>query len=84
MYMNDIKLFGKRKNNCRLIKTIRIIVRMEFSMLNMRIGIRQIMEGIKLSRSRKNKNTGRKEKLQVLGNIGRGHHQTRGDERKKF
>ena len=34
------------------------------------------------AKSRKNKNTRRKTKLQVLGNIGNVHHQTSSDERK--
>ena len=34
-------------------------------------------------KSRKNQNTQRKENLQVLENIGSGHHQTSGDKRKR-
>ena len=34
-------------------------------------------------KSRKNKNAWRKGKLQVLGNIGSGHHQISGDESKR-
>ena len=33
-------------------------------------------------KSRKNRNIRRKGKLQIVGNTGRGHHQTSGDERK--
>ena len=38
----------------------------------------------KTTLSRKNRNAQRKEHLQILGNIGSGHHQTRGDERKNW
>ena len=35
------------------------------------------------TKSRKNQNAQRKENQQILGNIGKWHHQTSGDERKK-
>ena len=36
------------------------------------------------TKSRKNQNSQRKVNLQILGDIGSGHHQTCGDERKKL
>ena len=41
-------------------------------------------EGIELPNKEKDQNNQRKRKLQVLGNIGSGHHQTSRDERKNL
>ena len=54
-----------------------------YTMLIMKSGQRQVMEGIKLPNQEKNQNARRKRKLQVLTNIANGHHQTNGDKRKK-
>ena len=43
---------------------------------------RQIMEGTELLNLKKHQNVWRKEKLQLLGNIRSGYHQTSGNERK--
>ena len=51
--------------------------------LIMRSGKRQMAEGIELS-NQENHNPWRKGKLQVLGNNGSRHHQTRGDRKNRF
>ena len=45
---------------------------------------REVTEGMKQPNEEKNENARRKENLQILGNTGSGHHQTNGNERKKF
>ena len=77
MYMDDINLSVK---NDKELETIRIYsqnIRMEFSiekcaMLIMRSGKTKPRRN-KTAKSRKNSNTWRKRKLQVLRNIGNGH-----------
>ena len=49
----------------------------------MKSGKRQNYRRNKTAKSRKNQSAWRKGKLQVHGNIGSGHHQTSGDERKR-
>ena len=53
-------------------------------MLIIRSRKQQMMKEIKLPNQEKNQKAWRKGKLEVVGNIGSGHHQTSGDERKKF
>ena len=53
-------------------------------MLIIKSGKRHTTEGIELSNQEKTQNTQRKGNFQILRNIGHGHHQTRGDERKKI
>ena len=62
-------------------------IRMEFgkekcAMLIMRSRKRYVMEEIELQNEEKNQKAQRKRNLQILGNIGSGHHQTSEDERK--
>ena len=88
MYMDNSKLFSKKWKWLGLP-----IIGMDVIHLRCRDGIwhrkrchankwkRQMTEGTEISR--KNQNTRRKENLQVLRNIGSGHHQKIGDERKK-
>ena len=89
IYMDNIKLFPKNeKEKKTLILAVRICcedIGIEFkiekcAMLIMRSRKRQVKEGIELLNQEKNQNTQRKRNLQVLGNIGIGHHQTTGDE----
>ena len=53
-------------------------------MLIMRTGNRHMTERVRTAKLRKNQNAQRKGNLQILGNIGSGHHRTSGDKRKKF
>ena len=52
------------------------------AMLKIEIGKRKTIEEIELINQKKNQNTGRKGKLQVLRNIGSGHHKISGNKRK--
>ena len=89
--MYDIKLFTKNEKELEtLIQAMKIYcddIGMKFGVekctkLIMKSGKRQMTEGIELPNQEKNRNIRRKCNLQILGNIGSGHHQTSGDERK--
>ena len=54
------------------------------AMLIMRSRKRHLMEEIELPKLRENQNDRRKRSLQILENIGSGHYQTSGDERKNL
>ena len=90
--MDDFKLFSKNKKG---LETLILVVRIYSGDIEMKFGIekcvmlmrsrkRQMTEGIELINQEKNQNARRKGNLQILGNIGSGHHQTSGEERKKF
>ena len=87
------KLFAKNEKELEtLIEAVGIFsqdIRKEFgigkcAMLIMRSGKRQMMEGIELPNQEKMRTIGEKETYEYLGVRGSGHHQTRGDERKKW
>ena len=89
MYSDDIKLFAKTEKELEtLIQAVWIYsqdIGMEFdkekcSMFIMKIGRRQMTEGIELPKQEKIWTLG--ERKQIFGNIGQ--HQTRDDERKRF
>ena len=90
MNMDDMKLFAKNeKELVTLIQSMWIYSQdmgMEFwiekcAMLIMKIGKRYMTEGIEQPKSRKNKNAPGKGNVQILGNIGSGHHQVEMKER---
>ena len=93
MYVNDVKLFAKNEKDLEsLIRTIKIYnqdIAMEFASakcarLIIKSGKRQIKKGVKILNQEKNQKARWKGNLQVFGNIGSGHHQTSGNERKNF
>ena len=90
IYMNNLKLFTKNEKELETLqRRVRIYsqdIEMEFgiekcAMLIMKSGKRQMMEGIELPNQKKSESS-EKRKFKVLGNIGSGHHQTYGNERK--
>ena len=89
--MDDISLFAKKEKELEtLMQAVRIYndeIEMEYGkekcvMQIISSGKRWKAEGIELPNQEKNPNTRRKRNLLVLGNIGSGHQQTSGDERK--
>ena len=90
MYMDDIKLFAKNEKELEtLIQTVRIYIQdigMEFgiekcAMLVMKSRKRHLTEGVELP-NQVIRTLGEKKNLRILGDIGRWHHQTSGNERK--
>ena len=93
MCMDDIKLFVKNEKELEtLIQAVTVYsddIGMEFSiekfvMIIMKSKRQQMTEGIELLNQEKIRTPNTKGNLQILGNIGSGHHQTCREERKNW
>ena len=88
MYMDDIKLFAKNEKELEILIQAATIysenIGMEFGIEKCTMLVMKMRNNRRnrTTKSRNNQNTRRKENLQILRNIGSGHHHTSGFERK--